>query len=82
MRRELWQMLSELWGGAVDVAGKTDGGEVRTLALDLPVEFSLVPVDDGWVLRADLPQWRWTTVFDREPGRLTVEIGFLEGYDA
>ena len=82
MRRQLWETLVEIAGGAVDEGGKLPGITLAELGLDLPLEVTLAPSEDGWVLLADAPAWRWQTEFDREPGRFAMVIGIWEGFDA
>ena len=70
--RQLGDMLTELLG-AVSVAGN-ESLQVRTrrLELTLPIEVSLQEVDGETIFIADLPVWRWRTVFDTQPGSISI----------
>jgi hypothetical protein len=73
-RRALADMVTEL-AAAVQPQGAAEALiRVTALDVDLPVEIELRQKPDGLLLLADLPRWRWRSVFDREPGRLSFHL--------
>jgi hypothetical protein len=71
-RRLLGDVVTEL---ATSVQPEPAARElIRVTALDvtLPVEIELSQHDDELLLLADLPRWRWRSVFDRVPSRLSL----------
>ena len=74
MKRELWETLCEIVDGLTPVTTEGIAIRVRTVQLDLPMEFDVLGTGDRAIVRADLPRWRWTTDFDPEPGRLQVRL--------
>jgi hypothetical protein len=73
-RRALADLVTEM-AARVQPEPKAQGLiRVTALDLDLPVEIELYRLDDEFVLLADLPRWRWGSIFDREPGRLSLHL--------
>ena len=70
-RRPLGEVVSEL---ATAVEPGVDAIRVTAVAVDLPVEVVLRREAEELVFLADLPRWRWRSVFDTEPGRLTFVL--------
>jgi len=72
MRRALAEMLVDV----MDVAEPVQTADailfVTAIYFDLPVQVAVRTAGDEIELLADLPRWRWTTVFDEKPGRLKV----------
>ena len=70
--RPLAEMLTDVFDGVS--GGRTAGAQVRTrsLELTLPVEVWLQDVDGEPTFIADVPAWRWRTVFDQTPSRLRI----------
>jgi hypothetical protein len=73
MRRPLWQTLVEVVE-AVMPAGDS-GIRVKDAYMDLPLEVRLRQTGTGLEFLADLPGWRWETVFDEKRGRMKVVVG-------
>jgi len=73
-RRSLSQTLLEL----LDTLAPTDvaaaGLRVARVDLDLPLEVRLAGTTDRPELLADVPRWRWRTVFDDVPSRAVVKV--------
>lgn len=70
--RPLAEMLTDVFDAVG--RGRTAGAQVRTrsLELTLPVEVRLQDVEGEPTLIADVPAWRWRTVFDQTPSRLQI----------
>lgn len=74
MRRALWETLVDVMQAVQPQALGPVGLRVTGLSLDLPVEVVLRTGRDGEVeMLADLPRWRWVTVFDEPRSRLQLE---------
>ncbi len=69
MQRPLGDMLTEVLG--VVGNGKLPV-RTRRLELTLPIEVSLQEVDGETTFIADLPRWRWRTIFDRRPSSISI----------
>jgi hypothetical protein len=41
---------------------------------DVPLEVSILGKGDAAVFLGDLPNWRWRTAFDIQPGRMRVQF--------
>jgi hypothetical protein len=50
---------------------------IEQLLLDMPIEVELRMTAQGLKFLSDVPNWRWRTVFDQEPGRLKIRCGDL-----
>jgi hypothetical protein len=74
-RRELWETLVELIEAIVPLADQMAPLYVTGLTLDLPIDLSMKAGREGLVIYADLPRWRWSTVFDAPTGRMHLQIG-------
>jgi hypothetical protein len=72
MRRPLWETLVELVEAVRPAPEAAEGITVRSVRMDLPIEVQVRQAADGPELLADLPSWRWSTVFDRQRGRLRL----------
>ena len=76
MRRPLAETLVEIVGALAPKEDLDGGVRVRGLRLDLPMEVALGdgPGPDGaGELLADLPSWRWRTLFDHPLSRLVLD---------
>ena len=72
-RRELSEMLAEIAEGLLSTRRPGVDVRARRVDLDLPVEVRLLaPKGGAPILSGDLPVWRWRTVFDQTPSRLSV----------
>jgi hypothetical protein len=72
-RRQLSKMLVDVAQGVLAARGRDVGVHAERVQLALPVEIRLIPTAEGMpVLAGDLPVWRWRTVFDQTPNRLSV----------
>jgi hypothetical protein len=71
MRRPLGETLAEVAEAALGIARHRLAVRAQQIEVDVPVEIEL-GAGAAPELRADLPQWRWRTAFDRTPGRLVV----------
>ena len=78
MRRRLSETLLELLDGVRPQGEARDLLRVTDVALDLPLEMMMTSGDPEPELLADLPRWRWTTVFDQRPGRLKIRYTLEE----
>lgn len=71
-QRPLGDMLTEV----LDVMGAVGNQnlQVRTkrVELTLPIEVSLREIDGETAFIADLPAWRWRTIFDRQPSSINI----------
>jgi hypothetical protein len=70
LTRQLWQTMVELLE-SVSPDSQT-GVRVTDVSLDLPIEVQIRQTHDGLIFLADLPRWRWRTVFDPKGGRLKL----------
>ena len=70
--RPLAEMLIDVFK-AVETA-RTDLVQVRTRSLEvtLPIEVWLPEIEGESTFIADVPVWRWRTVFDQAPSRLRI----------
>jgi hypothetical protein len=70
--RPLAEMLTDVLG-AVYMA-RQDQIAVRTssIELTLPIEVFLVELEGETTLIADLPVWRWRTIFDQPSSSLSI----------
>jgi hypothetical protein len=72
-RRQLSEMLVDVTQGVLAARGPGAGVHAARVELALPVEVRLIPTAEGAIaLAGDLPVWRWRTVFDQTPNRLSV----------
>lgn len=55
------------------------GIRVTHAYVDVPIEVQFVRTGSGCDFVADLPRWRWQTVFDPKRGRLKLNVGQGEG---
>lgn len=70
--RPLAEMLTDVLG-AVDMA-RNDQIAVKTssIELTLPIEVFLVEREGETTFIADLPVWRWRTIFDQPASSLSI----------
>jgi hypothetical protein len=73
-RRALSDVVTELATSVQPEPAAKDLIRVTGLDLDLPVEIELIRQDGELLLLADLPRWRWRSVFDRGPSRLSLHL--------
>jgi hypothetical protein len=73
-RRALGDVVTELAAAIEPGPEARDLIRVTALDVDLPIEIELSQHDDELLLLADLPRWRWRSVFDRVPGRLSLQL--------
>jgi len=76
MRRPLAETLVEIVGALAPEESRDGEVRVRGLLLDLPVEVALGDGsgrDGAGELLADLPSWRWRTLFDHPLSRLVLD---------
>jgi hypothetical protein len=76
-RRPLAALLGDLADGVAGFAALgpgaiADGVWARSLAIALPIDVRLVPVQGGWELIGDAPLFRLRTAFDPDPALLEV----------
>jgi hypothetical protein len=71
-RRPLSEMLTDVFDAVV--AARTGGAAVRasSIELTLPIEVWFDDAEDEPAFNADVPAWRWRTVFDQTPGRMNI----------
>lgn len=70
-RPTLADTMTTLVGAVLPAPGAATGIRVDEMAVDIPVEIALRRRGDEFDVLAHPPRWRWTTLFDQEPGRLT-----------
>lgn len=73
MRRPLSEVLVEITD-ALTPPGQS-GVRLSGAYLNLPVEVQVEWGRDGLEFLAELPRWRWSTVFDVRPGRMILNLG-------
>ena len=72
-RRQLSEMLVDVTQGVLAARAGGVGVHAERIQLGLPVEIRLIQAASGIpVLGGDLPVWRWRTVFDQKPNRLSA----------
>ncbi len=70
--RPLGEMLTDI-STTVDVARSFESAlRASSVEMTLPVEVSLEEEGGELTFIADLPVWRWRTVFDQNPSRLRI----------
>jgi hypothetical protein len=74
MRRPLSETLVDLAVPLMRISpgDLTEGLRVTRLDLAVPIEVRFHLGDEGTVLLADVPSWRWQTGLEELRGRLTV----------
>ena len=73
--RPLADMLIDVFEAVDAVPTSRPPVRARSVELTLPIEVWLRPGDgdaDETTLIADLPVWRWRTVFDQTPSRIRI----------
>ena len=70
--RPLGDMLTEVLGAVAAAGNDTVKVRTRRLELTLPIEVSLQEIDGETTFIADLPVWRWRTVFDTRPSSISI----------
>ena len=73
-RRPLADVVTELATAVQPDPLLYGGTRVTLLAVDAPIEVALRIDEDELLFMADLPRWRWRSVFDRQPGRLSLHL--------
>lgn len=73
-RRPLGDVVAELAATVQPDPAHHAGTRVTGLAIDIPIEVELRDGSDAPELLGDLPRWRWRSAFDRQPGRLSIEL--------
>jgi len=77
-RRQLSEMLVDVAQGVLAACNRGVSVHAERVQLALPVEIRLIRTAGATpVLAGDLPVWRWRTVFDQTPNRLSVT--WIEG---
>ena len=71
-QRPLGDMLTEVLGAVGSAGNETLRVRTKRLELTLPIEVSLQDIDGETTFIADLPVWRWRTIFERPPSSLSV----------
>ena len=74
-RRPLGEVIVELSESLATEHVPPSLFRVTTLAVDVPIEVALERSGSDIVFVADAPRWRWRSVFDRTPGRMTLHLG-------
>jgi hypothetical protein len=72
MRRELWETVTDLMESILPEEDAASLLRVQSASFDVPIEVFFHQRGDELELRADLPRWRWATVFDEQRGRLRL----------
>lgn len=72
LQRPLGDMLTEVLRAVSVLGQQTSTVRTKRLELTLPIEVSLQEVDGEITFIADLPVWRWRTVFDRRPSSISI----------
>ncbi len=73
-RRPLGELLVEVGDAVALSPARRHDVRVTDLLMTLPLEISMRVGSDGLSVTGDVPRWRWRTVFDRDPGRLTLHM--------
>jgi len=71
-QRPLGDMLTEVLSALGAVRNETLQVRARSLELTLPIEVSLRETAGETTFIADLPVWRWRTIFDRQPSSISI----------
>lgn len=74
MRRPLGEVVRELAESVEPDPVRQAGLRVSRLDVQLPIEIELRHDAGELTVLADLPRWRWRSFFDREPGRLVLQL--------
>ena len=77
-QRPLGDMLTEVLGAVGAAGNETLRVRTRRLELTLPIEVSLEELDGETTFIADLPVWRWRTIFERPPSSINVVYEEIE----
>jgi hypothetical protein len=73
-RRSLALMLEEVAGALLVARQAGFAVHARSITLDLPIEVRFRPEVESGTLLADVPVWRWRTIFDQPISRLRVTL--------
>ena len=74
-RRPLGDMLAEVSAAAFAGSPARLPVKATSLELALPVEIEFRLADGEIMFVADVPVWRWRTVFDQTPSQLRITWG-------
>ena len=71
-QRPLGDMLTEVLGAVGVVSAERLPVRTKRFELTLPIEVSLEEFEGETTFIADLPGWRWRTIFDRRPSSINI----------
>lgn len=74
MSRPLWSTVTDLLESVTPRGAAAELVRVTGVSVELPVELSLRRTAGGVELLGAPPRWRWSTAFDRRPGRIRMEL--------
>ena len=74
MKRPLADALQDLLASVQPSGIAPEFLHLVTVYFDVPLEVSLRRHDKAIDFLGDLPNWRWRTAFDPQPGRLRVSF--------
>jgi hypothetical protein len=70
--RPLAEMLNDVYDAVQTSRSEVPGVRATRVELTLPVEVRLEQAGGELAFIADVPVWRWRTVFDQTPGQLRI----------
>lgn len=71
--RPLAEMLNDVYDAVQTARNDLPGLRANKVELILPVEVWLQQQDGELAFIADVPVWRWRTLFDQTPGQLRIQ---------
>jgi hypothetical protein len=72
MHRPFSETLVDLASAATPFEREAPMLRVTSVSVDVPIRVRLQRIGGELEFFADLPLWRWQTLFDERPGRLTI----------
>lgn len=74
MKRELWELISELVEALAAPQAEKWGLTVTGMQLELPIELVVAQTEVGFRLLIDAPHYRWDAGLRPEAGRMALQL--------
>lgn len=81
MRRELWELITDLATASATSEAMQAGVHVSSLEIDLPVEVQVQPTEVGFRLFVDVPRSLWTEGLREQPTRMKLNLMWRNGHE-
>ncbi|MBD1844529.1 hypothetical protein H6F89_14220 [Cyanobacteria bacterium FACHB-63] len=74
MRRELWELITDILDSTTPQDAALSGIRVNSVDINLPVEVQAQSTEVGFRLLVDTPRSRWREGINERPTRLTIHL--------